>query len=135
MWWLVRVASLAVACMDLSLTHRRVVDVGKLVADPKTLSKDATVGILKDYNCEQLVWAADPEDAKGAPVRAHASPIASTHRAQPALTRARLCSQILVSSYGQVGDNLFVDPNTGRVLKFDHVKRVSRLLLLPRPLS
>jgi len=74
-----------------------VADVGKLVADPKTLTKDATVGILKDYNCEQLVWAADPEDAKG--------------------------PSILVSSYGQVGDNLYVDPNTGRVLKFDHVKR------------
>jgi capping protein alpha len=72
-------------------------DVQKLVNDNRTLSDKAIEGILKDYNCEQLVWGPDPEDAKAA--------------------------NILVSSYGQVAADSYVDPNSGRVLRFDHRKR------------
>jgi len=53
--------------------------------------------VLKDYNCENMVWAADPEDSKA--------------------------PSILVSAYGQVSANSYLDANSGRVLTFDHRKR------------
>jgi capping protein alpha len=74
-----------------------VTDVNKLVGDKSVLSDSAVSAVLKDYNCEQLVWGADPEDAK--------SP------------------NVLVSAYGQVSADLYVDYNSGRVLKFDHRRR------------
>ena len=33
---------------------------------------------------------------------------------------------VLVTKYGQVAPDLYLDPASGKVLKFDHVKRVSR---------
>jgi capping protein alpha len=69
-------------------------DVKKLVADPAVLTEDALTKILANYNTEQLTSAADPD---GAPV--------------------------LITTYGQVSHDLFLDPNTGRVLRFDHRKR------------
>jgi len=74
-----------------------VTDVTKLVGDSKVLGDKALEKILKDYNCEQMVWAPDPEDAKAPP--------------------------ILVTAHGQVSGDMFVDCNSGRVLKFDHRKR------------
>jgi len=71
-------------------------DVQRLV-DKSVLSEDQLGKILKDYNSEQMVWAADPEDNKAPP--------------------------ILVSAYGMVDNTSFLDPNSGRVLKFDHKKR------------
>jgi capping protein alpha len=71
-------------------------DVAKLV-DKSTMSDAALEKVLKDYNCENMVWGADPEDNKAPP--------------------------ILVSAYGQVTADTFVDANSGRVLKFDHKKR------------
>jgi capping protein alpha len=73
-----------------------VTDVQKLV-DKSTMSDSQLEKILKDYNCENMVWAPDPEDSKAAP--------------------------ILVSAFGQVASDQYLDPNTGRVLKFDHKKR------------
>jgi capping protein alpha len=73
-----------------------VTDVSKLV-DKSTMSNDNLEKILKDYNCENMVWGADPEDNKAPP--------------------------ILVTAYGQVAADQYLDPNTGRVLKFDHKKR------------
>lgn len=73
-----------------------VTDVTKLVDDPATLDDAALERILKDYNTEQLVWASDPTN-----------PSAS----------------VMVSAHGMVESDLFVDPNTGNVLKFDHTKR------------
>lgn len=70
-------------------------DVNKLVADSSVLTDDAIARILKEYNMEQMVCANDTE---GNPV--------------------------LVSSHGKVSDNEFLDPSTGRVLKFDHRKRM-----------
>jgi len=71
-----------------------ITDVKKLVSDQAVLS-DATLNkILANYNTEQLTAAVDPE---GKPV--------------------------LITTYGQVAPDLFLDPNTGRVLRFDHRKR------------
>jgi capping protein alpha len=69
-------------------------DVNKLVADPEVLSDDSLVNILKSYNNEQMTCA---NDSEGSPV--------------------------LVTAYGQVADDEYLDPATGRVLKFDHRKR------------
>jgi len=73
-----------------------VTDVLKLV-DKSVVSEAALEKILKDYNCENMVWAADPEDNKAPP--------------------------ILVTAYGQVSPNSYLDANSGRVLTFDHRKR------------
>jgi len=72
-----------------------VTDVVKLVADPKTLDDSTLNRILKDYNTEQLVFAPAPE---GNP-------------------------NVIVSAFGQVSADEYVDPTTGRVLHFDHRKR------------
>lgn len=69
-------------------------DVNKLVNDPAVLNDEVIAGILKDYNMEQMTVA---NDSEGNPV--------------------------LVTAHGKVADDLFLDPNTGRVLKFDHRKR------------
>lgn len=73
-----------------------VTDVLKL-ADRAIVSESAFEKVLKDYNCENMVWAADPEDSKA--------------------------PSILVSAYGQVSANSYLDANSGRVLTFDHRKR------------
>ena len=74
-----------------------VADVQKLVADDSVLSADALNAILRDYNTEQMIAALD-------------------------LSTAR---PVLVTKHGQVGPDLYLDPATGKVLKFDHRKRVS----------
>jgi capping protein alpha len=74
-----------------------VADVQKLVPEKSIMGDEPLNKILKDYNSEQMVWAADPEDNKAPP--------------------------ILVSAYGMVDATQYLDPNSGRVLKFDHKKR------------
>lgn len=69
-------------------------DVQKLVNDPSVLTPDALTAILREYNTEQMIAA---PDLQGKPV--------------------------LVTKYGQVGPDLYLDPNTQRVLRFDHNKR------------
>jgi len=69
-------------------------DVAKLVNDESVLSVDALTAILRDYNTEQMIVAMD---LSGKPV--------------------------LVTKFGQVGPDLYLDPATGKVLKFDHSKR------------
>jgi len=71
-----------------------VTDVKKLVNDTSVLSEDALVKILANYNTEQLTSAVDPDG-----------------------------KHVLITSYGQVGPDLFLDPSSGRVLRFDHRKR------------
>jgi hypothetical protein len=73
-----------------------VADVQKLVADDAVLTADALSAILRDYNTEQMIAAMD-------------------------LSTAR---PVLVTKHGQVGPDLYLDPATGKVLKFDHRKRV-----------
>jgi len=70
-------------------------DVSKLVGDNKTLNEGAINSIFREYNTEHLTPALDTQ---GKPV--------------------------LVSKFGQVSDREYLDPSTGRVLKFDHLKRV-----------
>jgi len=74
-------------------------EIDDVVKDTKKLVGDDVLGgplsrILKDYNMEQMVAAKDPD---GNPV--------------------------LVTAHGAIGDDLFLDPATGRVIKFDHIKR------------
>jgi capping protein alpha len=69
-------------------------DVKKLVADDEVLSEEFMLKALRDYNVEQLVSGPDPDG-----------------------------NLLLVSAHGQVADDLFTDPATGRVLRFDHRKR------------
>jgi len=71
-----------------------ITDVKKLVNDPVVLNEDALVKILANYNTEQLTAATDPDG-----------------------------NSVLITTYGQVSSDLFLDPNTGRVLRFDHRKR------------
>lgn len=73
--------------------HDVLIDVAKLVADPSVLNDDAVKKIMKDYNTEQLQPAKAPDG-----------------------------SMVVVSAYGQVSDDEYLDPATGKVLKFDHRK-------------
>ena len=74
--------------------HCACTDVQKLINDPSVLTPDALTAILREYNTEQMIAA---PDLQGKPV--------------------------LVTKHGQVGPDLYLDPSTGRVLKFDHNKR------------
>jgi len=71
-----------------------ITDVKKLVNDSGVLSEDALMKVLANYHTEQLTSAVDPD---GKPV--------------------------LITTYGQVGPDLFLDPSSGRVLRFHHRKR------------
>jgi capping protein alpha len=68
-------------------------DVQKLV-DSSVLNDDVIASILAKYNVEQMTPSKDPEG-----------------------------NGILVSEFGQVSQNEFVDPNTGRILEFNHRTR------------
>jgi len=72
-----------------------VTDVLKLVDDSSAVSEDTVTAILRDYNTEQLVWGPDIDEK----------------------------TPIMVSPHGAVAGNEYVDPNSGRVLKFDHRRR------------
>jgi capping protein alpha len=66
-------------------------DVSKLVGDKSILTESTVNNMLKDYNQEHMVSAKTPSGDK-----------------------------ILVTSHGKVADDMFLDPNTGKVLRFDH---------------
>lgn len=68
-------------------------DVSKLVGDKNILTEAVVKGMLKDYNQEHLVAAKAPSGDK-----------------------------VLISPHGKVADDQFLDPNTGKVLRFDHRK-------------
>jgi len=72
-----------------------VTDVVKLVDDAAAVGDDTINAILRDYNTEQLVWGPDVDEK----------------------------TPIMVSAHGAVAGDEYVDPNTGRVLKFDHRRR------------
>jgi len=69
-------------------------DVRKLINDDSVLSDGAITKILADYNTDQLVSGPDPDG-------------------QPCI----------VSVHGQIDQSTFVDPSTGRIMKFDHKRR------------
>lgn len=72
-----------------------ITDVKKLVKDPSVLSEAKLGKILKNYNLETMATAKDPEGDKN----------------------------LMVCAHGQVADDMYVDPSTGRVIKFNHRKR------------
>jgi len=74
-----------------------VTDVTRLVKDTNVLDARALTGILREYNTDQLTPALDPSGSG---------------------------RYIIVSKYGQVGSDLYLDPNSGKVFRFDHLKRV-----------
>jgi len=69
-------------------------DVAKLIGDSSVWSEGVQQKVLRDYNLEMMTTAADPN---GTPS--------------------------LVSTFGQVDDKSYLDPNSGEVLEFDHKKR------------
>jgi capping protein alpha len=73
--------------------HDVLLDVAKLVNDPSVLSDAAIRKIMREYNHDQLQPANTPDG-----------------------------HMLVVSSHGFLGDDKYVDPSTGRVLKFDHRK-------------
>jgi len=66
-------------------------DVSKLVGDKSILTESTVKNMLKDYNQANMIAAKTPSGDK-----------------------------ILVTSHGKVADDMFLDPNTGKVLRFDH---------------
>jgi len=70
-------------------------DVIALVNDPAVLTDERISVILREYNTQNMVHATSPDG-----------------------------SEVLVTAHGQVDDNLYLDPGTGKVLKFDHRKQV-----------
>jgi len=72
-------------------------DVQKLVSDPSVLSDTALLSVLREYNTEQMIAAPDLSTPS---------------------------KPLLISKYGAVGGDLYLDPATGKVLSFDHRKRV-----------
>jgi len=72
-------------------------DVQKLVSDPSVLTDSALLSILREYNTEQMISAPDLSTPP---------------------------KPLLISKYGAVGTDLYLDPATGKVLQFDHRKRV-----------
>jgi len=71
-----------------------IADTKKLVDSNEILSPTALGKILKDYNVEQMVAVKTNEGKK-----------------------------TLITTHGMVSDNEFVDPNAGKILIFDHLKR------------
>lgn len=68
-------------------------DVAKLVNNGEVMSTSNVNNILKSYNNDQMVWA--------------------EHEGK----------NVLVSAFGQVADDEYLDPNSGTVLKWSHKKR------------
>lgn len=71
--------------------HDVLIDVAKLVADPSVLSDEAIKKMMKQYNEDQFQTAVTPAGGN-----------------------------LVVSAYGAVADDEYLDPSTGKVLKFDH---------------
>jgi capping protein alpha len=69
-------------------------DVSQLVGDKSILTETAVNNMLKDYNQEHMIAAKAPSG-----------------------------DSVLVTSHGKVADDLFLDPSTGTVLRFDHRSR------------
>jgi len=70
-------------------------DVSRLVGDPNVLSEEALTNIMHNYNVDQMVFAANPDDAD---------------------------KLTLVTAHNKVSKDQFSDPNTGKTYKFDHRK-------------
>lgn len=69
-------------------------DVQILVNDTSVLSEEKLDAIMQQYNTENMIYAPAPSG-----------------------------DEVMVSVFGQVDSNKYLDPNTGRVLIFDHRKQ------------
>lgn len=78
---------------DVLVDVAKLVDSGKVDDSEKVLSDSAVRKIMKEYNNEQLQPAKTPDG-----------------------------NMLVVSAYGQVADDEYLDPSTGKVMKFDHRK-------------
>jgi len=67
-------------------------DVKSLVNDPNVLTNDKLTSIMRDYNTRHFVSATAPNG-----------------------------EEVLVTTYGQIDASSYLDPATGKVLKFDHL--------------
>jgi len=67
-------------------------DVQKLVDDPRLLTEPILNKVMHDYNVENLWVSEDPETK----------------------------NMVIVSQYNEIASDLYMDPATGRVLRFDH---------------
>lgn len=72
-----------------------ITDVKKLVNDDSVMSEANLSKILKNYNLETMAAAKDPEND----------------------------ANLMVSAHGQVSEDTYVDPSSGRVIKFNHRKQ------------
>jgi len=70
-------------------------DTAKLIGNDNLLDASALNNILKEYNMEQMISANIPDSEK----------------------------KLIISTYGQVSDTEFIDPNAGTVRIFDHTTR------------
>lgn len=71
-------------------------DVAKLINDDKVFNPSAKSALLAEYNVAQMVHAEDPEKPE---------------------------RMLLVCAPSKVSDTEFADPDTGRVLTFDHIAK------------
>jgi len=78
-------------------------DVSKLIGDSSIWSDEVQQKVFRDYNLELMTTAADPSG-----------------------------NPMLVSTFGQVSDRSYIDPNSGDVLEFDHRKRAFTKVLEKR---
>jgi len=69
-------------------------DTQKLIGDNDILDNKSLTNILKDYNVEQMISAPTPDGKK-----------------------------CLVSTFGMVKANQYMDPNAEKIYEFDHIKR------------
>jgi len=88
------IASYFISSSPVGEVDEVVTDVRKLIGDGEVLNDEHLNKFLKDYNVEHLVSGPDPD---GVPC--------------------------IVSAHGQVADDLFLDPSSGRVMRFDHKNR------------
>jgi len=71
-------------------------DVSKLINDESVMNRQSLTGMLRSWNEDNLVSAETPSGDE----------------------------KLIVSSIGHIGNDKYVNPTDGSVLKFDHIKRV-----------
>jgi len=87
----IAIATYFIMCSPIGEVHDVVKDVISLVNDPTVLTDQRLSSIMQEYNTQHMVSAQAPAG-----------------------------HDVIVSVYGQVDNNLYLDPSSGKVLKFDH---------------
>lgn len=89
-----QIASYFILSSPTGEVNAMVEDVKTLVNDEATTSREFLKGVMREYNTQQMVSATAPNGEK-----------------------------VLVSVHGQVSDNAYLDPASGKVLTFDHLEQ------------